>query len=66
MTVVLQGTASRFTYLFLVWSSRSKGLACGGGGGARETRDLVALRQTDQLAQRDESQQLQIANSGLS
>lgn len=64
MTVVLQGTASRFTYLFLVWSSRSKGLAC--GGGARETRDLVALRQTDQLAQRDESQQLQIANSGLS
>lgn len=65
MTVVLQGTASRFTYLFLVWSSRSKGLACGGGG-ARETRDLVALRQTDQLAQRDESQQLQIANSGLS
>lgn len=33
MTVVLQGTASQFTYLLLVWSSRSKGL-----GGAKGDR----------------------------
>lgn len=32
MTVVLQGTASRFTYLFLVWSHDPKGLRAGGQG----------------------------------